>query len=555
VARAHLADGGWTGDTFDGLFSRRVAEHPDRLALVDPPNTDELIGRAEERLSWRELDDRVTDLAATLLRLGVRAGDVVAVQLPNCSALVCTFLAVVRIGAIVTPFPMAYREHEMRPMCARTGASVAITGTASTERAVRAGVPTVLCWAGGSPPAGALAYRPGEIGDAQLAEMEQHRARHRAEPNDCVTICWTSGTEAQPKAVPRCHGDWLVIAAATRHSAGLGPDDVLLSPFPMTNMAGISGMFLPWLAGGGVFAPHHPFDLPVFLHQLARERATYTVAPPALLVTLLRNERLLAQVDLSALRLIGTGSAPLSPWVVRAWADRHGVEIINFFGSNEGVGLAGDPADVPDPELRATHFPNYSAAASNWSTPLAGHVAVRLVDAATGTEITEPGGRGELRISGPNVFAGYLGADLTAPLDRSAFDDRGYFRSGDIFELAGEDGRYLRYVDRLKDLVIRGGMNIAPAELEGLLVEHPLVGEVAVIGLPDEVLGERVCAVVVPAPGGEPTLEELVAWLRDQHLASYKLPERLALVDTLPRNPLGKVLKRDLRSRLICDPA
>ncbi|MFI6512598.1 AMP-binding protein [Streptosporangium sp. NPDC050855] len=134
---------------------------------------------------------------------------------------------------------------------------------------------------------------------------------------------------------------------------GLVAGDVLLDPFPMVNMAGIGGMFLPWLRTGGLLIQHHPFDLATFLRQIAGERVTYTLAPPALLTLLLHDAELLAAADLSSLRLVGSGSAPLSPAMVRGWQDDHGIGIVNFFGSNEGIALLSAPDDVPDPEQRA----------------------------------------------------------------------------------------------------------------------------------------------------------------------------------------------------------
>jgi len=172
-------------------------------------------------------------------------------------------------------------------------------------------------------------------------------------------------------------------------------------------------------------------------------------------------------------------------------------------------------------------------------------VSTRLVDLATGEEITKPGLPGELRVTGPTIFSGYWGG-VGDP-----FDAEGYYRSGDVFAIAEEDPRLLRYVGRARDIIVRGGMNISPAELEDLLGEHPAVAEVAVVGMPDELLGERTAAVVVLTPGADPpTLDELVALLRERMIASYKLPERLEVVDALPRNPVGKVLKRELREWL-----
>lgn len=549
--------GWWSTDTIDGLLRARVHESADQLALVDPPNTDELLGTPPVRWTWRELDNQVDALAALLLRRGVRAGDVVAVQLPNSSQLVRAFLAIVRIGAIVTPFPVSYREHELTRMCARVGAVALITtatnGThdlAAQACRVREAVPTLRYLLGWGPdlPSEVESFTEIEVGDAGSL-VARHVEELEVDVNDCVTICWTSGTEAEPKAVPRCHGDWLAMATATCAAARLGSEDVLLSPFPMINMAGISGMFLPWLMVGGVFVPHHPFELPVFLRQIAEERVTYTVAPPALLTMLLHRDDVLSTVDMSSVRLIGSGSAPLSPWMVRNWAERHGIGVINFFGSNEGTALLSDPYDIPDPDQRATYFPNY-ASATRWSNPIAERTTVRLVDTVSGEPIREPGHAGEVRISGPTVFAGYLTGRPGSELDRSPFDEDGFFRTGDVFEIAGNAGQFLHYVDRAKDLIIRGGMNISPAEMEGLLAEHPGVADVAVVGVPDETMGERVCAVVVPNGAEPPSLPDLTEFLRQRQVASFKLPERVEIVSELPRNPVGKILKRQLRSSI-----
>jgi non-ribosomal peptide synthetase component E (peptide arylation enzyme) len=232
---------------------------------------------------------------------------------------------------------------------------------------------------------------------------------------------------------------------------------------------------------------------------------------------------------------------------VRGWQERHGIGVINFFGSNEGAGMLTDPYDVPDPDQRARYFPRYGVPGVSWSTRADTWTRMRVVDLVTGADVTEPGRPGELRLKGPQVFAGYLGGAGPA----SPFDEQGYLKTGDIFEIAGDRRQFIRYVDRAKDLVIRGGMNIAAAELEHLIAEHPAVGEVAIVGYPDEMLGEKICAVIVPAEGtAAPSLDDLVAFLRDRHIASYKLPERLELRDALPRNPVGKILKRELRATM-----
>jgi len=321
---------------------------------------------------------------------------------------------------------------------------------------------------------------------------------------------------------------------------------VLLNPFPMVNMAGINGMFLPWLRVGGLLVQHHPFDLPTFLRQIGQHRATYTVAPPALLTALLHNDALLAQADISSLRVLGSGSAPLAPSLLQGWHDKYGLEILNFYGSNEGVSLLGTPQDIPDPAVRALYFPRYAAPGRHWSFSIARWTQARIVDPATGQEITEAGVPGELQIKGPAVFPGYLPASGVP----DPFEPDGFLKTGDILEIAGDELEYLHYVDRSKDMVVRGGMKISAAEIETLVSGHPKVADVAVVGYPDEVLGERACVIVVPRPGQVVTLAEIVGFLRGIGVATFKLPERLELRDELPRNPVGKILKRDLREEL-----
>jgi acyl-CoA synthetase len=545
----YTARGWWSQDTMDALLRAQVARQPDRLAVVDPANKAALVGTEPRRLTWGELDAETDRLATVLLDYGAEQGDVFAVQLPNTVELVIAYLAAWRLGLIVTPFPVQFREHEIVPMAELAEVKYFLTterigDRAHAEEVAGYKLPAVLLAHGTDLPDGAVPLD--RLTVAVGSTVDEYAAAHPADPNDCVTICWTSGTESTPKGVPRTHYDWLAICWATVEAPRLTEDDVLLNPFPMVNMAGINGMFLPWLRVGCVLVQHHPFDLPTFLGQITTERATYTVAPPALLTLLLQRTELLAAADLSSLKQIGSGSVPLQPPMVRGWQERYDIGIINFFGSNEGISLLTDPHDVPDPEQRARFFPRYGVPGYTWSSRVTEWTSVRLVDPATGEEVTEPGVPGELRLKGPTVFAGYLHGERLA----SPFDEQGYLRTGDVFVIAGDDGQFLEYVDRAKDLVIRGGMNIAPAELEGLIAAHPAVADVAVVGYPDDVLGERVCAVVVLREGHELDLPTLVRFLQDQRIASYKLPERLDIRPALPRNPVGKVLKRQLREEV-----
>ncbi len=553
--------GWWTDETIDQVFRDQVADRPNQVALVDPANREAIVGSAPRRLTWAQLDAEVEWLAARLLERGLRRGDVLGVQLPNGIELVETYLAAWTIGVVISPLAVQYREHEIRAMAEKgrfvgllTAGAIGDRHPAAEAEVLRAGLPG-LRWVATIGAESESVHEqhssidhlvPTSASDDDREAVAELRAADPVDPNDLVTICWTSGTEGLPKGVMRAHCDWLAFSWATLDAPQLTGDDVILNPFPMINMAGICGVMLPWLRSGAVLVQHHPFDAPTFFGQLSQERITYTLAPPALLWMLLNNEALLSSLDLSSLTRMGSGSAPLQPAMVRGWQERFGIGIINFFGSNEGIGLLSSVEDFPDPDDRAQFFPRYGAPGTSWSSRMSEWVSLKLADLATGEEITEPGVRGELRIKGPFLFGGYVDGESLP----SALDDDGYLKTGDVFEIAGDRQQFLRYVDRAKELVIRGGMNISPTELEGLIMMHPAVAEVAVVGQPDETLGERVAVFVALAPDATLGLDELVQFLRERKIASFKLPEHLEVLPALPRNPVGKLLKREMKDSL-----
>jgi acyl-CoA synthetase len=554
-----LREGWWSGRTWLDHVAGHVRDKGDDVALVDAPNRESFTDGAPRRLTWSQADAEVQKIARSLYRAGVRQGDVVGVQLPNTVELALAYLAVVRLGAITSPFPVQYARHELTQMGTMAGLSTFLTTTragksrlAEQALALVGHVPTlgaVLAY-GDSVPAGAVALDEDLRDDAQDAEFSAYADSLELHPNDCVTLCWTSGTEGVPKGVPRAHGDWEAIAGATTAEPRLAPSDVLLNLFPMVNAGGMGGMFLPWILLGARLVQHHPFDLETFLQQIETERVTYTCAPPAVLDSLAANGDLMRTRDLSSLRAVGSGSAPLAGWMIEAWERGHGVEVLNLFGSNEGLCLFGCPDTVPDPADRGRLFPRPGDPSFAWRARIGRESQSRLVDVVTGEDIDEPSHPGELRVRSAALFAGYWG-DVPAP-----FDEQGFFRTGDIFEFADEGAHTLVYVDRAKDLISRGGYKVSAAEVEALLSAHPEVSEVAVVGMPDDRLGERVCVFLVPRAGASaPTLDDLVQVLSDQGVARFKWPERLVLLEALPRNPIGKVLKRDLREQLRGEPA
>jgi acyl-CoA synthetase len=552
----YVARGWWGERTLAELFITTAQRQPDVFAVADPPNRSQITGEAARRCTWGELLADVGRMAAFLHAQGLRKDDVVVVQLPNCVELHALYLACAALGVVISPVPMQYRAHEIGHVLATTRARMAITIARCGHHEPAAH------WAAMAPQWPGLqqvwafgAGVPAQVGslDAELAAtpswsaqaLREQGARAGVTAHDVVTVCWTSGTEAQPKGVPRNHNEWLIVGQSVVDAGQLQPGAQMLIPFPFVNMAGVSTSLAAWLLVGGGLQHHHPFDLDVFIAQLREHPADYTVAAPAVLHMLLKEPQRLAGVDLARLRRVGSGGGPLADWVVEEFARRFGIEVVNYFGSNEGAALSSTPQDVPDRAQRSRYFPRFGVPGFDWSATNARKVRTRLVDLDTGEDIQEPGRAGELRFRGPTIFSGYFNApELTA----RAFDAQGYYRTGDLFEIAGERGEFYRFCGRHKDIVVRGGMNISSEEVECLLLAHPKVREVAVIGVPDAVLGERVCAVVAPQPGATVNLPELVEFLRGvEQVASFKWPERLVLVDQLPRNPMGKVLKRELR--------
>ena len=563
VSKAHIIDdlrnrGLWGESRITDLFSRNVARHPEWTALVDAPNRPSFTDGAPRRLTHRELAEQTDLMACRLLSLGIAKDDILVVQLPNIAELVITFLAAWKIGAIVSPVAVQFREHKLGHILKRLRPRAFVTcskfkgfDAAQLAEGCRGELGyDVLVWGDRVDGAHvsldrALREAPPDDGSA-VAALEAHLRRAPVSADDAATICWTSGTEGVPKGVPRSHNHWIAIGHGTHDAIAVRPGEVLLNPFPMVNMASIGGLFMSWVQSAGRLVLHHPLDLGVFLRQIAEEGVQHTVAPPALLNMILRDEKLRATVDFASLRTISSGSAPLSPWMVQGYSREFGIEVVNLFGSNEGMALISGPGDVADPERRASLFPRFGRPEFSWKNRVSAHIETQLRDLASGEEILEPGRVGEMLIRGATVFGGYFGSD---ELNEKAFTEDGFFRSGDLFEIAGpgDEAAFYRFVGRLKQLIIRGGMNISAEELEMVLGGHPKLAEVAVVGYPDETMGERVCAVVVPRSEQGVTLDEITGYLKEQGVAVYKFPERLSVVDRLPRNPLNKIVRRELR--------
>ena len=542
--------GWWGEDTLYSLFQDAVTSSGDQEALIDPLNRVDITGDAPKRLSFSEVDKTVERYASIFFEQGLRKDDIAVIQLPNVVELPIVYLALSKLGIICSPIPMQYGAYEINSIIAETKPKAFISiqtfnKNAHAEQFLSSFTNNELKFAlGGIENFIDLhTYKPvSETYESQQSYSQDNPIT----ANDIFTICWTSGTTGTPKGVPRSHNLWLPMAKAAGYVSETEEGDTLLNPFPMINMASIGGFLFNWLLCKGKLVQHHPFDLNVFLNQIVNEDVKYTIAPPAIMNMLLNNPAILDQQDLSSLRSIGCGGAPLSEWMVESFQNKYDLTVQNIFGSNEGATLLSARNEIEDPHLRAQYFPRFGVEGLDWSNPVSKLVKTKLISVETNKEINEPGQPGELLISGATVFDGYWKAPEA---NAAVFDEEGFFRTGDLFEISPEDTdkKFYKFCGRCKDLIIRGGMNISPEELDNLLSSHPKILEVAVTGYDDDILGEKVGIVAVVAEGETISLDEIIDFLKDKQIAKYKMPEDLRVIDVLPKNPVGKVLRRDLK--------
>lgn len=545
----YLKKGWWDHRTVDDLFRDAISKTPRAIALVDPSNREQMDGRKPQSLSWTELDQAVDRVASNLLQRGLRKDDRVLVQLPNTIDAVIIFLAAARLGLIISPVVMQYRAHELSHIVERTEpkAYVTIETFGGFDHAALASK-----MANKTPDLQILRMSTDD-GSGLLDEktdnelLEKFRTNNPINSAEILTICWTSGTESRSKGVPRSHAHWVLNADVIVDATEMTPDDVLLNPFPLVNIGSIGGLVLPWLQIGAKLVLHHPFDIGIFLQQIESERVTYTIAPPAVLGALLKQPALMERFDISSMRAVASGSAPLSPWLIETWKSDHNIEITNVFGSNEGSSLFSTPRSVPDPTERARYFPRFGADGVSWNSRAAEVMQTRLVDPETRDVITAPGQLGELQLVGATIISSYWNSP---ELNARAFDPDGWFSTGDLFEIAGTGSlsRLYSFVGRSKEIIMRGGVNISPAELDDLIVDHPKIREAATVGLPDDRLGERIAVAVVPHDGETVTLSDIFEWLENKGTAIFKRPEFIVTIDQLPRNAMNKVVRDTLRT-------
>jgi fatty-acyl-CoA synthase len=475
-----------------------------------------------------EFAHRVRRAAAALSALGVQRGDRVAWFGANHPAALETLYACGQLGAIWVPVNARLTAPEARYVLDHSGASLVVHGRehGTTADTLRAELPAVRHWIAAETP---LAGGADSLDWQQLlADAEPVLRDEAVTLDDPCLIMYTSGTTGRPKGAVLTHGNMTWSCINQVLGFDFTPDERTLGLAPLFHIGGLNGTLNPTLLRGGCVVLVRGFDPPATLAVIAEQRVTSFFAVPTMLDALSRQPDF-DTLDLSALRTIGAAGAPLPLPLLHTWLDR-GITVQQAYGMTESA-PAGTALDSADAVAKVG-----SAGRSQF------FVDVRVVR-PDGSECA-PGEVGEVVLSGPNIMAGYW----NAPQETAAAIVDGWYHSGDAGS-TDEDG-YLYIRDRYKDMIISGGENVYPAEIESALLEFPEVVEAAVIGMPDPKWGEVGMAVIVPAPGSDPDPEEIRARLRTR-LAGFKVPKYVEVADELPKTATGKIRKPDLRDRYV----
>ncbi|WP_051406964.1 (2,3-dihydroxybenzoyl)adenylate synthase [Nocardia sp. CNY236] len=517
-AARYRSAGYWAGHTLGAVLADSARRHADRTALVD----------TMREWTYRQLDQDADRLAAGLSAHGIERGDRVVVQLPNVGEFVVLCFALFRIGAVPVLAQPAHREHEITQLAAQSEAVAHVVADqhgvfdyrAMSER-VAAACPSVRTTIVHGVPGAHVAL-------AELPRAAVSQAGPAA--SDIALLQLSGGSTAVPKLIPRTHDDYAYNARAGLGACPLGPDDVYLAALPVAHNFTLCapGVLGALTVGATVVLSPSPSVDSVF-PLIERHGVTVTaVVPPVALRWL--DAASDTTFDLTSLRVLQVGGARLKPAVARRVGPLLGCALQQVFGMAEGL-ICYTGLDDANELIVGTQ-----------GTPMSPADEIRVVD---DEDWPVPDGTpGHLLTRGPYTIRGYYRADEH---NRRAFTPDGFYRTGDVVRRLASG--HLIVVDRAKDIVNRGGEKVACEEIEEILGDHPLIHSVTVIGLPDELLGERLCAFVIPRDSL--TKAELVKFLRARGVATYKIPDHVEFIEEFPLTAVGKVDKKVLRLRAV----
>ena len=515
----YTANGWWRNVTFGEVLDEIAEKYPEKEAVVDN----------DRRLTFAQLHETVDRLAAGLAELGLDRGDCVLLQLPNWAEYLFSFYALQKVGTTAVLLLPRHGLREINHFSRLTQAKawilpekyhktdyLPVIEQAMKENPSLKHIVTVR--GNGNGP-----YTPF---DKLLSGTIPHNKLRGPDPSDVAFVMPTGGTTGLPKAVPRTHNSAVCDARYRTEAREQGNDDTCLLSVPLEHNLGLAAMNGTILTGGRlVFLDSTGMD--DFLETVRREKVTCAPLVPTLLSRLVDTPGL-EKYDIPSLRALYVGGAKTPPDVIRALHEKIGNVYIGAFGMSEGTGCTTRLDDSEDRKINSV------------GRPCCPYDDYRIID-ADGNELPA-NTEGELVVKGPCIFFGYLD---NPEENARAFTRDGYFITGDI-ALRDDDGCF-RITGRSKDLIIRGGENISPADIEALVRTHPDVEDVAVIGIPDKEFGERACACIRTVGNIPVSLQALTAFLKRQGASVLQLPEKVELIDEIPLTNIGKPDKKALK--------
>ncbi|MCG2634012.1 MAG: AMP-binding protein [Gammaproteobacteria bacterium] len=527
---AQMTEAGlWPDRLLIDYLDEAAAAHPDRVALRDSNST---TGQSRV-LTYSQLQQQVNRIALGLIALGVERDDIVSFQLPNWWQFTALHLACLRIGAVTNPLMPIFRERELGFMLRFAEAKVVIVPKSfrghDHEQMVlglAADLPKMehLLVVGGE---GARSFEQRLVEHPWESEMDAAAlfATRRPNPNDVVQLLYTSGTTGQPKGV--MHTSNTLISNCERFISALGcqPDDTFLMGSPMAHQTGFMyGMMTPLMLQTEVVLMD-VWNGDAAWENIRRYGVSFSMASTPFLADLVNSDKI-ESCCTERFRTFACGGAPIPRVLAKRATEKLGIQVIAVWGMTEnGVVTATRPGD-PEEKIFQTDGRAFDG------------LEVRVVDA--NNQPVAPGEEGTLKARGCSNFVGYLKKP-----ELYGMDDENWFDTGDLARM-DEEG-YIRISGRSKDIIIRGGENVPVAEVEEVLYRHPSIEDAAVVAVPDERLGERGCAFVTLQPGSSFDMETMVAYFAEQKVARNYTPERLEIIEAMPRTASGKIQKFQLR--------
>lgn len=516
----------WLGITLGDMFDKATDLYPDKEALVDD----------RSRLTYRQLRDRVDRLAIALIKLGIKKQDRVLLQLPNWSEFVYSYFALQKIGAIAVLLVPRHSQTEINHLCHLTEATawilpeqyhkinyIPIIDNVLPENPELKHVILVRGKESDRFPSLEKLIQNAKLSEDNIREL----AARRPDPMDVAHMGPTGGTTGLPKVAPRTHNALICNVEYKARGWELNDSDICLAITPaghdMTFTVAICGTIFTF-SKLVLLDSTLPED---FCRTVQREKATCSVMAPALAMRVVNFEGL-KDYDMSSLSKTHVGGAPSPPELIRAGYEKVGYKHINGFGGTEGHSIM----TRLDYEL--------DALCNAAGRPTCPYEKYKIID--QDERELPPNTDGELVCKGPGVFTGYFDAPEE---NRKAFTKDGFFKTGDMARI--DDLGRIKITGRIKDIILRGGENISPAEIEALIIAHPEVESVAVIGMPDKELGERICAYIQPVHGANLDGEDIISFLKGKGASVLQLPERIEFIDAIPLTKVGKADKKALR--------